>query len=169
MLCYRITKYDPAYRDLQGRYLRDEWTSYNDVGKNFVDGILSYGAYVKVENAYLCTIIMFMECNSVYRLRIKNMERHTSVSQLPNNKDLYLKNNMYLDRPDVIKVSRLILREQMWCKLEANNMYIHFGYDYYMYIGTDKPCNSMYEKVLQYGLFVELCPSPYLDSFEHYI
>ena len=32
---YRITKYNPEFRDEEGRYILDEWTSVTDIGKEF--------------------------------------------------------------------------------------------------------------------------------------
>jgi len=33
MFEYRVTKYDPRKRDIQGRYLAEDWTSYSQVGR----------------------------------------------------------------------------------------------------------------------------------------
>lgn len=38
---YRITKYDPQYRDGQGRYSRNEWTSWCDIGGIFEDRVFT--------------------------------------------------------------------------------------------------------------------------------
>jgi len=32
---YRVTKYDPAWRDASGAYIVDEWTSVTDIGRAF--------------------------------------------------------------------------------------------------------------------------------------
>ncbi len=60
--------------------------------------------------------------------------------------------------------SRLILREDMWCKFESDNVSIHFGYDYYMYIGSNASCDSVIEQIRLNGLFVEPYRSPYLKE-----
>jgi hypothetical protein len=69
-----------------------------------------------------------------------------------------------LDSVIVARIVRLVLRELIWCKLEANaGLYFHFGWDYYMYcVGvelTTENCNA----ITAIGLFVEEFPSPYLD------
>jgi hypothetical protein len=64
-------------------------------------------------------------------------------------------------------VCRLVLREILWCKLESENgFYIHFGYDYYMYIGGPAPSENSIAYGRQQGLFVEEMESPYLDASE---
>ena len=43
-------------------------------------------------------------------------------------------------------------------------MYIHFGYDYYMYIGSSNACDNVRIKIQEEGLFVEEFKSPYGDA-----
>ena len=38
--------------------------------------------------------------------------------------------------PDIKTVPRALLRERYWCKLESASVFIHVGYDCYMYIGV---------------------------------
>jgi hypothetical protein len=39
---YRITKYNPIFRNNIGYYQRDEWTEYSDIERReFFDGILT--------------------------------------------------------------------------------------------------------------------------------
>ena len=42
--------------------------------------------------------------------------------------------------------------------------YVHFGYDYYMYIGLSVKCTDALAAVQQRGLFVEPFRSPYLRA-----
>ncbi len=30
---WRVTKYNPTFRDENGTYIKDEWTSFSDIGK----------------------------------------------------------------------------------------------------------------------------------------
>jgi len=60
---------------------------------------------------------------------------------------------------------RMCLREAIWCKLEAEGrFYIHFGWDYYMYIGSDKSSADAIQLATSDGLFVEDFISPYLTE-----
>jgi hypothetical protein len=37
---------------------------------------------------------------------------------------------------EIENILKLILREKLWCKLVSEGkLFIHFGYDFYMYIG----------------------------------
>jgi nucleoside-triphosphatase len=50
---YRVTKYDPAFRDRAGRYLREEWTSVGDIGRSFGGVVLTREEYRRVEVAHV--------------------------------------------------------------------------------------------------------------------
>ena len=45
---YRITKYNPIYRDDEGKYLIDEWTSYTDIGKKIGDKLCHGDVIAKI-------------------------------------------------------------------------------------------------------------------------
>lgn len=59
---------------------------------------------------------------------------------------------------------RLNRREALWCKLLGSGFYIHFGWDYYMYIGSRSPCPNAIASARQAGLFVEEWASQYDGS-----
>jgi hypothetical protein len=49
---------------------------------------------------------------------------------------LDLKQGAVLGLGDIERICRLNLREALWCKLEdEGGQFVHFGWDYYMYIG----------------------------------
>ncbi|WP_422658085.1 FHA domain-containing protein [Paenibacillus sp. EC2-1] len=59
------------------------------------------------------------------------------------------------------------LRKLMGFRLtNKNKMYVHFGYDYYMYIGISKECKDAIDSIQASGLFVEECESPYYKEDE---
>ena len=59
MYQYRITKYNPKYRQLDGKYLNNEWTSYSDIGKKYNGKLFTMQNYIEVENSYVTAIILF--------------------------------------------------------------------------------------------------------------
>jgi hypothetical protein len=64
---------------------------------------------------------------------------------------------------DMRHISQLVLRENLWCKLEySTQLKVHFGYDYYMYFVSASNCDSIISMISSLGLFVEQCASPYL-------
>jgi hypothetical protein len=60
-------------------------------------------------------------------------------------------------------VVRELLRERGFCRLEAErDVYIHVGYDYYLYIGGEVDCEQTLNVAARAGLFVETdFTSPY--------
>ena len=71
----------------------------------------------------------------------------------------------FISNPVIESVSRLVLREIIWCRLGAeSDFYIHFGWDYYMYIGAQKTSEKLLRAIGQLGLFIEEMASPYLDE-----
>lgn len=73
-----------------------------------------------------------------------------------------MKEDDLLSLEQVKIVSKLILREYLWCKLISKyKMFVHFGYDYYMYIGSRSQCKDTLRKIKDSGLFVEDFESPY--------
>jgi hypothetical protein len=170
--CWRITKYNPKYRNQQGFFLHNEWTSYSDIGKLYGNKEFTYGKYLVIENLYIQAIYAFMNCCNITSLQIKGLEKQTNITvDIHNTKDMItlysnIKEEMQLTSNQIEDICKLILREQLWCKLINNqNMYVHFGYDFYMYIGTISSCEKVIEKIQNSGLFIEKFESPYNNNF----
>ena len=74
---YRVTKYNPAFRESSGAYTQDEWTSVSDIG-GFFDGIiLTTEDYHRVENAYVAAACSFLrESGRSMSLAIVGLEYH---------------------------------------------------------------------------------------------
>jgi hypothetical protein len=168
---WRITKYNPKNRDFNGVYLiKNEWTSYSEIGNVLDEKIFTYKEYFKIENAYVSAIILFMECNNLESLKVTALGKSFAL----NNKDNYLsekmkrafngiKEGLNIDKSSIDSIARLVLREELWCKFESKDMFVHFGWDYYMYIGSFNKCEKYIQKIRENGLFVEEYESPYLD------
>jgi hypothetical protein len=56
---------------------------------------------------------------------------------------------------------RRVLREEFWCRLEGPEAFVHFGYDYYLYVGVPRACPEAEQATRRAGLFVESFRSPY--------
>jgi hypothetical protein len=170
MFSWRITKYNPCNRDINGIYtIQDEWTSYSDIGTVREGKIFTYEDYKKVEDAYIASILMIMECNAVQKLKVVGLEKRgplTSDSYISEDmKEIYdkVRDGIYCPQGTIDGVARLVLREKLWCKFEARSMFVHFGYDYYMYIKSAQMCEKEVEKIQEMGLYVEEQESPYND------
>lgn len=171
MFCYRITKYNPSYRNSSGAYLKNEWTSISEIGDVFDDWRLTYKRYKQVEDSYVKTILIFMDFLKEKTLRITNLEKNSDVlkknSQYSKSMcDIFAKASIgdLVSREEVEKLARLSLRQDLWCKLESEKMYVHIGDDYYMFIGSSSISDSLIEKIEKMGLFVEEFESPYLED-----
>ncbi len=166
MSSFRVTKYDPANRDSNGHYLVDDWTSVSDIGNGFSTGLLSVEEYLRVESTYVATIQQLMTSVNVKSVQVEELERYDTLGHLP--KELQLSSGqdagalsapMRLAVPDVGRAIRAVLRETAWCKLRGESgFYVHFGYDFYMYVGGDLVVGKI---SLPEGMFAEQMESPY--------
>jgi len=172
MFCYRITKYNPDFRDEDGVFEGEDWTSISDVGKNFSGRTLTFEEYLSVENKYISSALHFFNETDLKNLSVVDLEQ--KQDQKRNIEDArfsginYEKNifreGMEIDGSNLPQLCRLILREIIWCRLESNqNFYIHFGWDFYMYIGTSIWPDVSIDFTKREGLFVEEMESPHFQ------
>ena len=56
---YRVTKYNPAFRDQSGAYTKDEWTFFGQIGRTFSGVPFTFDEYERVEQAYVQTALSF--------------------------------------------------------------------------------------------------------------
>ena len=72
-----------------------------------------------------------------------------------------LHEGVFVHDTDIDAIVRMCLRESIWCKLQGDiGAYVHFGYDYYMYIGCSDCDSSLTWPT--HGVFTENMPSPYM-------
>lgn len=70
---------------------------------------------------------------------------------------------MSLNLSEVITVSKEVLRGNIWILFQNDsNCYLHFGYDFYMYLGLPGLSYEEINKIGIEGLFIEEMVSPYL-------
>ncbi len=158
---YRITKYNPEFRDEKGRYILDEWTSVSDIGKAFSGNILSEKEYLKIESSYIKAIYLLFEENNVSALNIKSLEIYEgdeTIPLKPEEREIISKitDNMTVNITDAEIIAKSVLRELMWCKLCARTDFeIEFGYDYYMYVRCDSITPATKDAIMNNGLYIE--------------
>lgn len=153
---FRVTKYDPAHRDRRGAYTRDKWTAASDIGRAFGGAVLTKPEYQRVEDAYATAAVAFMREAGVFSLAVAGLENYGAVP-LPFAED------SALGLAEVGEIVRRVLREEFWCRLEAASAFIHFGYDYYMYVGVSVACPDAVALARRLGLFPEPFRSPYRE------
>ena len=155
MFCWQITKYDPKNRDADRVYLKDEWTDYSCIGKSFEGKELTYEDYLKVEDAYIQAVLLFMKCLDLDSLKVISLEKNGKNPNSVTLEGIKIKNNTFYPKEKIVFIIRSILRFKFWCMLETENMRVKFGYDYYMMIGCTMPCATTIAQIEGIGLFVE--------------
>lgn len=162
---YRITKYNPAFRNEQGFYTKKDWTSISDIGKTFDEGILTIEEYKQIEDAYVNAINIILQENDISKMTVCKLEKNDCIEEyILSQKDKELYATIFdfskLVLNDVETIIRLALRELIWCTLSCHTkkLEIEFGYDYYMYVRCDEISVSAQKRISEYGLFVELLP-----------
>lgn len=150
---YRVTKYDPALRGPNDEYHVDDWISFAQIGKPFRGVVLTEQEYKRVERAYIKAALAFLSESGITALRVEGLEIRQQRLTFGEGSLLTLE-----QLPDVIG---RILREDFWCRLQADHGFVHFGWDYYMYIGVPRPCPVAEQTASELGLYVEEFASPY--------
>ena len=173
---WRVTKYDPASRNETGQYLPDDWYLFSQIGDTFDGKQLTYEEYWLWETAYVNTVLVFMSDAGLDALRVvdrDNIQRYVNDNQcqdinlLPDSLPL----GSMVSKDELPDVIRLTLREIFWYKLETGSgisglkFYLHFGWDFYMFIGSNSPSTEAIRYAEGNGLFVEPMRSPYLPRF----
>ena len=159
---WRITKYNPANRDGRGVYLMNEWTSYSDIGKHYNGVEFTVAEYEQYEKAYIDSILCLMECNSIETLKIVELEKYEDENA--DERINSITEGMMLSKKQIKIVAQHVLREKLWCKLVLDKIfYVHFGYDYNMYIGSCKKCEKVIKEIECKNMYIEPFKSPYLD------
>ena len=158
MIEFRITKYNPAFRDANGAYRRDEWTSASDVGQSFNGQLLTTAEYQRVEAAYVTSALALLRAAGSTSLRVTGLEYPVSTPPLP------LHEGAVVSLAEAAAIVAGVLRDEFWCKLEGPNSFVHIGHDYTMYVGVPIACPQAEDLASRLGLFVESFLSPYREA-----
>ncbi|MGN0570025.1 MAG: hypothetical protein ACI4N4_05920 [Candidatus Fimenecus sp.] len=154
MNMYRIAKYDlNGYVD--GVFIFDDWTDYSDIGNIFNGKEFTSEMYLEVEDKYIKSAQDIFIAAHQKELSITNLQKYQS--------NLIWKNNQMIDKLQLAEIIRDCLRNRCWCRLSSEDFYIHFGYDYYMYIGCMLPYDTVTKICAENQLYVIECESPYLN------
>jgi hypothetical protein len=173
MFGWRITKYNPVLRDSKGRFLGEDWTSIADVGKVIAGSPVTMEEYLAVEGAYLGTVAQLFEETGTPAVGVPAFEVYSEdeleqvLSSEPELRRALkeIQSERRAPAAAVPGVCRLILREILWCKFEnPGDLYLHFGGDYYMYVGSARRLSLTLSLARSRGLFVEDLVSPYLEE-----
>jgi hypothetical protein len=71
---YRVTKYNPAFRDESDAYTKSEWTSFKDIGRTYSGVPLTTEEYERVEEAYVKSALSFLSEGGLSSIRVAGLE-----------------------------------------------------------------------------------------------
>lgn len=169
---WRVTKYNPRLRDSRGAFAGEAWTSASDVGQSFGGVLLDLATYLDTEDLYVRAALHFLQETGLTSLQVRNLE---AVAPLPLPGSLEqllgegtpIVEDQQLAGAELERACRLNLRSLLWCRLEQPGVFfLHFGHDYYMYIGSLAVCHASVLYAEHIGLFVEEWSSPYAQRSE---
>ncbi|PHS09816.1 MAG: hypothetical protein COA78_11800 [Blastopirellula sp.] len=166
MRLFRVTKYNPKYRNSEGHYLPDEWTCPSEVGKVFNGNTFTKKQYFEIENKYIEAIVSVLQFENLDHLRITNLCTDYCEENLADKTHLWLVEKeftdieLFEDKPVLVSelpiLLKMIFRNFIWCKLEINNLfYLSVEWDFYMFIATPNCNRDTFNEAQETGLFVE--------------
>jgi hypothetical protein len=122
--------------------------------------------YQLTEEKYINAISSFMAEMDLNRVYVNALEKWSNGVGVQNANEFL--SRIWIGKAvtaqEVQELAKLVLRHAVWCKLGVKKQFfVHFGYDYYMYIGVSKICGESIDTVDRSGLFVEEFDSPYLN------
>ncbi|WP_404447996.1 hypothetical protein LG307_03155 [Sutcliffiella horikoshii] len=166
---WRVTKYNPNYRNNEGHYTKpEEWTSASDIGKIIDSKTFTIEEYLQIEQTYINAIIHIIKLNNVESVRILNFKKNNMDKRSPLYESkfhlLNFKEDSEISIENIPTLSRMVLREFIFCHFYSNDFFIHFGYDYYLYFGSNSVQTKQIEDVVDESLFVEEMRSPFYIS-----
>lgn len=170
---YRISKYNPRYRDAEDRYMNDEWTDFSDIGRCFDEKIFTISEYRIVElNLLFVLYHLFLE-KGIESFEINKMEKFTK-SKWEGKKSLkraqlegkiysqimeYSKPGDKVDVAEMFALCQLILRNCLWCsitgKCQSDELQVDFGWDYYVYIYCTEISDRIIKLAEDAGIYIE--------------
>lgn len=149
---YRICKYDPLFR-INGAYTRDEWTSISDVGSVYDGHEFTMAEYEQAEQQHIDFLVNLAERDDAFPLTIRDFDSQGTKCQWCN--------GMEIHRDQLPALLRDVLRERCWCCLGSAEFFIHFGYEYYLYVGCSFTDEAITALAHEHALYAEAMVSPY--------
>jgi hypothetical protein len=162
-----ITKYNPVHRDNIGGYMKEEWTSISDIGNIYNNKKFTFDEYSKFENLYVDAVFLILNFFKSKKFKVTHILKFQKKNQFNNYESLKLyptyqklhKDMVIKEKNDVAEIVRLRLREHI-AELELtidvkSKTEILFGFDYYMYLKTNKDVAMLLSQIRNLGLFTE--------------
>lgn len=139
----QISRYNPIFRDSEGRYPTDLWTSVYDIGRK--NGPTAE-AYLQVETLYWLTLESILISAEVDVLEICDLEEHCTPKEVEKSNELVRSSASWCQ--DHLPVSQIklanfrplfeaMMREVVWCSVSSSEkVKFHFSHDLYLIVNT---------------------------------
>jgi hypothetical protein len=150
MRFFRVSKYNPQYRNSTGVYVRDEWTEFSDIGRTFQGVRLTFDQYAITEAAYIAVVKALLSEANVPAMKVGFIEVGKLFPKL--------RNRVEVSSASIPAVVRDLLRGTYWCRLSCSTLVLDTGSDFYLHIGLAHHCPKSFEIVATLGLFAEEIP-----------
>ncbi len=164
---FRVTKYNPSFRDRNDLYLGDEWTNWHDIGRELDGHVLTEDEFEAAINKYLYALEAFAHESGVDYLTVLGLHPEYEGERSWG----LLRNGTRVSLDAAVDLVQTLLRgEASGVRLEdATRFYVHADYCMEMWIGSDVDCVSAVAEAERIGLFVERgIASPLLDPGERF-
>jgi hypothetical protein len=109
MRFFRVSKYNPQYRNSTGVYVRDEWTEFSDIGRTFQGVRLTFDQYAITEAAYIAVVKALLSEANVPAMKVGFIEVGKIFPKL--------RNRVEVSSASIPAVVRDLLRGTYWCRL----------------------------------------------------
>jgi hypothetical protein len=170
---WRISKYDPAFRDENYVYQREEWTSAADIGSTFNSATLDEETYLATETAHVEAVRAFMVDAGVAALAVTSFEPPSEEDYvylqklpLPDTRELahrmrQVREGDEFSGEQLDRLLRLLVRRVFWCRLVHSAPFtVDVGEYLYVSIGTVADSTRAIARTRELGLFVEESRDP---------
>jgi hypothetical protein len=149
---YRVTKYDPSFRDKWGAYTRDEWTIVTEIGDVIGGHLVTEAEVVETINKYLYAFEAFANESNVTSLAVRVRWLGPEYQERWG----HLRDGDRVPLTEAVDMVRdMLYAEDLIVYLENDDFYTHVGYDMYMWVGSHVDCVKATAETRRIGLFVE--------------
>jgi hypothetical protein len=166
---WRISKYDPKYRDRDGSYQLDDWIDVSQLGQTVQGVMFSLEQYLAVEARYIDVALSYTYESGSPALTVKCFEpppeqieevypwlvEFNLLHPMPLVRTLH--EGYILSGSEVRLALETLLRGISSFTVECEReFYLEVGWDYYLYIGSLVDCKRSKDIAQERGLFVEV-------------
>lgn len=160
---HEIARYAPDDYDSKGRYKKNEWLNYWDIGRIFNHKRFTLKQYLLTEDNFIHAAEDIIKQSHISFLTVAYLEigkpvsfdKNLSIEMVNLLKSLHVGKRLNVHQS--VLLMRIILRGMAWGILvnESKKFQVSFGYDYYMNIHTNIPYAEILDIVHRNNLYID--------------